>query len=136
VADPKVRSGSRADRRQKNQGPPTGQERRGLGVPPVKINWQMEPDGILITLANPIVVSNCYAARDRVVGYCDRFTARRLTLDLSGVPYVDTAGVGILMELKARCVQEYKTLIVQNPTSYVRQILEFLHLDGKLLAEG
>ena len=135
VADPSRRPRSRADRRQRETGPPAGQERRNLEVPPVEVNWQIEPDGILITLANPLVVSNCFAVRDRLGGYVDRFTARRFTVDLSGVPYADTAGLGVLTELKGRCLRDRKEFVVRNPTPRVREILEVFQLDRKLLAE-
>jgi len=131
----RVRPGSRADRRRKDQGPPQGGDRRGLETPPVDMKWENEPEGIVFRLANPLVVSNCFALRDRLVGYSDRFSARRFTIDLSGVPYVDTAGAGVLMELKGRRLRDRKELIVCNPTPRVREILELLQLDRRLLAE-
>jgi len=135
VADPARRSTSRADRRRRDEGPPAGQERRRDVPKPVIVKWSIEPDGILIALTHSLVAGNCFAVRDRLAGYCDRFSAQRFTVDISGVPYADTAGMGVLMELKGRCLRDRKTLIICNPTARVREVLELLHLDRKLLAE-
>lgn len=135
MTDPTRRPTSRADRRRRDEGPPAGQERRTDVPPSVIVKWSLKPEGILITLTNPLVVGNCFAVRDRLAGYCDRFDAQRFTVDLSGVPYVDTAGLGVLMELKNRCLRDRKVLILCNPTARVREIMELLHLDRKFLAE-
>jgi len=135
MSSPARRSTSRADQRRSDAGLPGGQERRRREVRPVEVNWRIEPDGILITLTNVLVVTNCFAVRDRLAGYCDRFTARRFTVDISGVPYADTTGLGILAELKGRCLRDRKELIVINPTPRVREIMELLHFDQILLAE-
>jgi anti-sigma B factor antagonist len=128
------RRASRADRRRREGSSPTGVERRQGEIPPVEVRWRNAPDGIVIELANVLVVSNCFPVRDQLEKYVEKFTARKYTLDISQVPYADSAGLGVLVELKARCMQRRKQFVVVNPTERVREILELLHLDTKLLS--
>jgi len=135
VAYPIRRPKSRADRRQSDYDTPQWNERRNLEVPPVKVQWKNEPDGLVIALTNPLVVSNCFAARDRLVSCCDRSSASCLTVDLSGVPYADTAGVGMLSEIYVHCLRDRKQLVLRNPTPRVLELLELLQLDRRLRIE-
>lgn len=135
MAEAGRRSGSRADRRRRDTGSPTGKERRRLEVPRVKIDYRSEADGIVLALTNPLVVSNNFAVRDQLMIYCERFTARRITVDLSGVPYADTTGIGILAELHGACLRQGKQFVLRSPTDRVREVLEIFHLDRSMRVE-
>ena len=135
MSDTRRRQISRGDRRREDCGPSSGRERRGAEIPPVVVRCDIEPEGLVVTLVNPLVVGNCFPVRDRLAKYARKFTARRIFVDLAGVPYADTAGLGILVEMRGVCLRLGKDLIVRNPTSCVREILEILQFDRKLLAE-
>jgi anti-anti-sigma factor len=126
---------SRADRRRRDDGVPEGRDRRASVVPPVVVNFHNVLDGPIVELINPLVIGNCFDVRDRLEVYCKRFSAQRIVVDLAGVPYADTAGLGMLVEMKAQFMKRGKQLLVQNPTPRVREIIEYFDLDRSLLAE-
>ena len=123
---------SRAERRREDRGLPSGRERRSAELPAVEVDWHSEPEGLVVTLANPLVVSNCFPVRDQLARYAKKFTARRIIVDLAGVTYGDTAGLGMLVEMRGVCSRLGKELLVRNLTPRLREILEILHLDLQL----
>lgn len=135
MIEPTRRHGSRADRRRRDEPPRDGIDRRRSEVPSCVVDWHTEPDGLVVTLQNPLVVSNCFPVRDRLESFIRKFTARHIILDLAGVPYADSVGLGILAEVRAMCIQAGKRLVARNPAPHVRKILEILDLDRQLLVE-
>jgi anti-anti-sigma factor len=129
------RTQSRADRRTKDQGPPEGKERRDAEVPPVEIEISNTPEGIIVVLTNPLVVSNCFAVRDQLAKICRNFTTPQVTVDVSGIAYADTAGLGMLVEMRGYWQRERKELILRNPQPRVYRTLQMLHMDESLIIE-
>ena len=129
------RPDSRAERRRRDGAAPAGIERRGAEVRPVVVNWRSEPDGIVVTIENALVVGNCFAVRDQLAGYIRKFTARKIILDLAGVPFADSVAMGMLAELRAMSLQAGKRLVARNPVEHVRTVMEMLDLDRHLLVE-
>lgn len=54
----------------------------------------------------------------------------RLTLDLSGVTYLDDAGLDVLLELQDSLAAESGELELQSPTAAVVRLLHEAHLQG------
>lgn len=54
----------------------------------------------------------------------------RLTLDLSGVRYLDDAGLEVLLQLQERLTAEGGELELQSPTAAVVRLLHEAHLHG------
>jgi anti-anti-sigma factor len=64
------------------------------------------------------------------VGRLHRRGPPRLVLDLSGVSYVDEAGLQVLLDLQERLVAESGDLVLQSPTAAVIRLLHEAHTDG------
>ena len=59
--------------------------------------------------------------------------ARRLVLDLSGLEFIDSAGLGMLLILQEEAAQRNVALVVARPRDEVRRSLELARF-GDLLA--
>ncbi len=55
-------------------------------------------------------------------------TSGRLVLDLSDVSFLDSMGVGLLVEAARRCASELRELVLRAPSERVRQVLEITGL--------
>jgi anti-sigma B factor antagonist len=53
---------------------------------------------------------------------------RRVVLDLAGVTFMDSMGVGLLVETSRRFVPEFRVLVLRAPSEQVRQVLEITGL--------
>jgi anti-anti-sigma factor len=58
---------------------------------------------------------------------------RRLVLDLHEVSFLDSMGVGLLVEASRRCATELCELVLRSPSERVRQVLELTGLNHVLL---
>jgi anti-sigma B factor antagonist len=47
---------------------------------------------------------------------------------MSGVPFMDSTGVGALLAIQARADRDHRTLIVENPSERVLRVLELTGL--------
>lgn len=57
-----------------------------------------------------------------------------IALDLAGVSFVNSAGLGDLVRLKAQANVQEARLIIANPSAYLRGVLEMTKLDKFLEA--
>jgi anti-sigma B factor antagonist len=135
MVDSARRSRSRADRRSQEAGPPEGKERRLDDVPHVKMEIENTPEGLVLHLANPLVVNNCFEARDRIEAIRSKYSTPRLFINLTDVPYADSAGLGMLLEARGRWLKDGRDIVLRHPTHAVLRGLKLLQLDMKLEIE-
>jgi anti-anti-sigma factor len=61
---------------------------------------------------------------------------QRLTVDLADVDFIDSTGLGTLVELHRAAEDGGQEFIVANPSARARRILEITGLDGALVIRG
>lgn len=73
------------------------------------------------------------AGTDRLLGEAESISAGdTLTLDLSGLSFMDSAGLKALMNLDRRSKREGWSLTIENPQTQVRRLLELCGFDQRL----
>ncbi len=117
-------------------------ESGGLHEPPVA-SIQERGTAIVVDLAGELDLYNAHLAREALLGAAGR-TPERLVVDLSEVTFIDSTGLGVLVETRTRLTNRRAFLLVA-PGVETRRALEIsgldrhfaLHdtLDGALSAE-
>jgi anti-sigma B factor antagonist len=79
-----------------------------------------QPGHRVLKLRGPVLISNLYEFQSMVRSD----TSRTLILDLSGVPYIDSAGVGALVGAYVTHEKEGRKLILAGVTQRVRNTME------------
>jgi anti-anti-sigma factor len=87
------------------------------------------PDILIYTLSGPLTLRNMFEFQSEL-----RSTpAPRLTIfDLSGVPYMDSAGMGLLMNHYVHCQTRGVRLIVAGSSSRVLDLFKITRVDTVL----
>ncbi len=94
---------------------------------------RVEPEGevTVITVSGELDLATVPAMRGALLGAVDR-RARRLVLDLSGVTFIDSVGVGAVLHAKRRLGADGAVAVVLAPDSYARVILDVVGADRVL----
>lgn len=88
----------------------------------------------------------CLTIRDQLVsadretfdGVIDKLLARRskaASVDLSGLDYMDSAGLGMLLTLRDRADRAGTDVLLRNPRAEVRQLMELACFDSLFVIE-
>jgi anti-anti-sigma factor len=88
-------------------------------------------EGVLVaTLQGEIDIANAGEIRDQLFSAMSN-RARGVVVDLSGVSYLDSRGVHLLLELSERShIRDQKLRVVVPEAAPIRRILEITHLDA------
>ena len=79
---------------------------------------------------------NAKSARELLDRIIERDAPIRFLLDLSGVSFCDSSGLGLVMGRNKKCALLGCTLIVKNPSKAALRILEIAGMDKILKIEG
>lgn len=118
---------SRAERRRKKE--ERADERRKMHLPPVKIENEQRGRLIRFYLKNPMVAENCYEVKDYIWRSINPPLVDRVIVDLSGVPFMDSTALGLIVDIKKQLGQVGVEFLIANPTKQVRLLIETLLLD-------
>jgi anti-sigma B factor antagonist len=77
----------------------------------------------VLKLTGPLLISTLFGLRDAV----HAATAPLLILDLTGVPYMDSAGLGVLVNAHVSCVNRGRRLALVGLADRVRTLLAVTH---------
>jgi anti-anti-sigma factor len=90
---------------------------------------EVRPDGasVTITLEGDLDLSTVASLRT-VFDSLDQ-GYRQVVLDLSDVAFVDSMGLGLLVEARRRFEPEFRELALRAPSEHVRQVLEITGLE-------
>jgi anti-sigma B factor antagonist len=93
---------------------------------PLKIEEISGPEGgqRILRLDGPILISNLFQFQTLVRSD----TSRNLVLDMSAVPYMDSAGVGALMGAYLTHQKNGRTLALVGVTPRVQALMEVTHV--------
>ncbi len=79
-----------------------------------------------------------FADRDLFDGVIDKLLARgkrRVTVDLGGLDYMDSAGLGMLLTLRDRAERAQADVLIRNPQAEVRELLVLACFDSLFTIE-
>lgn len=65
----------------------------------------------------------------------DNDSIRKIVLDFSGLEYLDSAALGILLVLLDRAKEKNQPVIIQRATGVVREILDVAHFERMFVIE-
>ncbi len=94
----------------------------------VTIKSEELPDGVLLAPSGEIDLARSPSMRAQVAEAMKR-SPKRLVIDLSGVPYMDSSGVATLVEALQSTRKAGAKLLLCALTPRVRSILEISRLD-------
>ena len=80
----------------------------------------------VLRLTGPILISNLFDFQTRI----RTNTARSLILDLTGVPYIDSAGIGALVGAYVNHQKDGRTLALVGASDRIRNSLKVTHVDN------
>lgn len=90
--------------------------------------------GPIVAVSGEIDIQSGPQLRDQLLGIIRRH-GTRLALDLSGVTFIDCAGISVLLATRRRAQLEGGSLRVLRASPYVRRIFALTHLDAVLIPE-
>ncbi len=79
---------------------------------------------------------NAKLAREELDTIIERDMPVRFELDLSGVGFCDSSGLGLVMGRMRKCLSVGSVLIIKNPSEPSKRILEIAGMDKILKIEG
>jgi len=79
----------------------------------------------VLRLSGPVTISNFFEFQSLVRGN----TSRKLILDLSGVPYIDSAGIGALVGAYVNHEKDGRSLALVGVTKRVRDAMQVTRVE-------
>jgi anti-sigma B factor antagonist len=95
------------------------------------LNVNIRP-GPVVTISGEIDIASGPQLRDQLLGVIRRHGAQ-LSLDLTGVTFIDCAGINVLMAARRRAQLEGGSLHVLRASPRVRRVLALTRLDSVLM---
>lgn len=99
---------------------------------PLTITTKADDSQALVAVAGEVDVSNASELRDALDACLAEEPARELVADLSGVPYIDSTGIGVLVGVAHRAVEGGGRLVVARPQRNVMRVFGMLGVSGDL----
>lgn len=95
------------------------------------IEWTEKITGeqATLSLSGKITFENSGELRNRVKAILSEFPLKHLVFDLSGVRFVDSSGLGLLVSIKNTMVKRDGSFKIINATETVRNIMNQTGLD-------
>ena len=88
--------------------------------------------GPLVAISGEIDIASGPQLRDQLLSVIRRQGAR-LTLDLSGVTFIDCVGINVLLAARRRALLEGGSMRVLRASPHVRRVIALTRLDRELL---
>ena len=68
-------------------------------------------------------------AKEELMGYLESSAGSSLLLDFSTIQYIDSAGIGVLIEMAKKASQKKIKFSVLNANEQVKKVIEITHTD-------
>lgn len=98
-------------------------------TPAVEISLEANAEVVTIRLGGELVASSCGAVRDTVLEAVGR-KPRTVVVDMAGVPFIDTSGLGVLVGLRATLRSRKIEFALANLTERVQNIFRMTKLNA------
>jgi anti-sigma B factor antagonist len=100
--------------------------------PTVQIDMHLDPTGVqVVVLAGELDSSNAASLQERVASIPPE-PARPLIFDLTGLRFMDSAGIAVLIGAAAKA----SSVSLRNPSPIIRRVLETTGLSSVLAIES
>lgn len=91
----------------------------------LSITYGIEGTSTLVKVSGEVDVSNASELRDAIDAKLPE-AAGELVIDLAGVPYIDSTGIGVLVGAAHRAAEAGASLVVARPQRNVARVLDLL----------
>lgn len=92
---------------------------------PMQISTSFEQETtIVLSVTGDIDVATAADLRDIGLGVLESSQCATLCVELSGVTFLDSTGLGALIALRAAAVDSGRTLVIRNPSPVTTRLLE------------
>ena len=126
-----VRRRSRADRRKRSAAIPHNDRRRS-DLRELEIKMEVKETNLLVWVKNPLIATNCYSLRDAIRQGLQNTSATRIIVNMEQVPYADTTGICLLIDLQRQYLKGKIEFIIFRICPRLKEIIELLNLNGIL----
>lgn len=90
----------------------------------MKFNYISEEDKLSIKLNEEIDVESCKTLRTIVDGYILKYNPRECELDMAGVSFMDSSGIGFIAGRSNLTKMLNCELVIKNPNNNVRKLID------------
>lgn len=101
----------------------------------MEISSEKRGESVVAFIKGEIDHHNAKEARDSLDSIIEKEQPITFKLDLSGVSFCDSSGLGLVMGRMRKCQTSGSVLVVQNPSSAALRILEIAGMDKILKIE-
>lgn len=97
------------------------------------MNYNYEQGNLVITLNEDLDMSSCKYLRAIIDGYIMRYQPRDFILDLSGVKFMDSSGIGLIIGRYNLLKLIDSSMTIINPTSSIKRVLELSNVSKDIV---
>ena len=83
---------------------------------------------VLVTLSGSIYVEEAARIRESLIGYIEK-GHKNLIVDFGEVDYIDSSGLGTLVAIQRRALQNGGSVVIKGLQGLVRDLFELTRLD-------
>lgn len=95
----------------------------------MELSLEANADVVTIRVGGELVASSCGALRDTVLESVAR-QPKNVVIDMGGVPFIDTSGLGVLVGLRATLRSRKIEFSLANLTDRVKSVFFMTRLNG------
>ena len=88
---------------------------------------------VLVNLSGSIYVEEAAQLRESLIGYIDK-GIKTFIIDLGGVDYIDSSGLGTLVAIHKRALQNGGSVVIKGLHGLVKDLFELTRLDKVVLS--
>lgn len=91
-------------------------------------HYTEEQNQVTVTLSGSIYVEDAAGLRERLIDYIDK-GYNRFLINVAGVDYIDSSGLGVLVAIHKRAVQNHGKVIIKGLNGMVKELFELTRLN-------
>lgn len=90
-------------------------------------NIRVSNNQVIVALSGKIYVSEASVLREKLLEYIeDGFS--QFVIDLDGVSYIDSSGLGVLVAIQKRAMQKNGSVTIRNLRGQIKELFELTRL--------
>ena len=94
----------------------------------MKVDISKSGAGARVRLGGSMYVEDSASVREQLIGLLEEGIIH-LTIDLSGLEYVDSSGLGVLISIHKRCLQKGGKMVITGLRGMVEELFKLTRLD-------
>ena len=94
----------------------------------MKIDISKSGNGARVNLSGSMYVEDSASVREKLIALLDEGVSN-LTLELSGLDYIDSSGLGVLISIHKRCLQKGGKMTITGLRGMVEELFKLTRLD-------